>query len=157
MIVKQSNLSRSDDGKISVHALSTFIRNSLELNPFEINGTLRNGRKLSASMIGGSADPRKTGKIITNNNFAPKNDQLIILAQVAKQTIIETSDVFKESTVHISRCIYSNIYLLAPLKSCIIKKCRKTILFIGTVEKTLTIDGCVECTIITVCRRLVVK
>jgi hypothetical protein len=157
LIIKQSNLTRSDDGKISVYALSTFIRNALELNPFEINGTLRNGRKLCISLIGGSADPRKTGKIITNSNFAPKNDQLIMLAQVAKQTIIESNDVFKDSTVHINRCIYSNIYLLASLKSCIIKKCRKTILFIGTIEKTLTIDGCVECTIISVCRRLVIK
>ncbi len=47
-----------------------------------------------------------------------------------------------------------NVYFF---RSCSIKKCRKTTIFVGPTQRTLTIDSCVECVIISVCRRLIIR
>jgi len=61
------------DGKLTVNKLALFLRDKLEVNQFEVNGTLRSGNRITVSFIGGSTDPRKAGKVISNSNFAPKS------------------------------------------------------------------------------------
>lgn len=48
------------------------IKTNIEVNPFELSATTRLGRRVIVTYAGGSTDPRKAGKIITNTSFAPK-------------------------------------------------------------------------------------
>jgi hypothetical protein len=50
----------------------TIIKGNIEVNPFEISATTRLGKRINVTYSGGSTDPRKAGKIITNSNYAPK-------------------------------------------------------------------------------------
>ncbi len=43
------------------------------------------------------------------------------------------------------------------MRSCTVKKCRKSLLFIGPTQRTLTIDSCVECCIVSVSRRVIIR
>lgn len=79
------------------------------------------------------------------------------MTQVVKQTMIESSNSFREAGLYIDKCLYSFIYILQPLRSCSIKKCRKSLLFIGPTQRTITVDSCVECCIVSVCRRTIIK
>jgi len=54
-----------------VKNLTTFLKNFLEINPFGLNSCLRTGKRVLPNYIGGSNDPRKIGKIITNYSIAP--------------------------------------------------------------------------------------
>lgn len=85
------------------------------------------------------------------------SDFLIFITQVIKQSLIEVSDTYQRAGLYIDKCLYSFIYVLQPLRSCSIKKCRKTTIFLGPIQRTLTIDSCVECVIISVCRRLIIR
>lgn len=60
-----------------VKNLVIFLKNYIEMNPFGLNSCLRNGKRISATYLGGSTDPKKYGKIITNINSAPKKYFLI--------------------------------------------------------------------------------
>jgi hypothetical protein len=51
--------------------LISFLKAFLEINPFGLNNCLRNGKRIAPSYLGGSNDPRKIGKIVTNASFAP--------------------------------------------------------------------------------------
>ncbi len=145
------------DGKIYSKNLASFLKTYLELNPFGQTACLRNGKRINPTYIGGSVDPRKVGKIITNANLGRSSDLIVFLTQVLKQTQIETSEAFRNASLYIDKCLYSYIYILQPLKMCSIKKCRRSLILIGPTEKTVTIDSCVECTIVTVCRRFFVR
>lgn len=97
------------------------------------------------------------GRIVSNNLFASSGDFIIYLTQVVKQTLIECSDTFRDAGLYIEKCLYSHIYILKPLRSCTIKKCRKSLLFIGPTERTVTVDSCVECCIVSVSRRVIIR
>ena len=146
-----------NDGKLYVKNLTTFLKNYLEINPFGLNSCLRSGKRISPSYIGGSNDPRKIGKLITNCHTAPGSDALIFISQVMKQSLIEVSEMFQNVGLYIDKCLYSYVYILQPLRSCSIKKCRKSTIFIGPTQRTVTVDSCVECCILTVCRRLIIR
>ena len=79
------------------------------------------------------------------------------MSQVVKQTLIEVSDTFKNAGLHIDKCLYSYLYILQSLRSCAIKKCRKTLMVIGPTQRTVTVDSCAECVIATVCRRIIIR
>jgi len=158
LFLKQSIVqSKLAESKVYTKSLVTFLRNYLELNPFGLNNCLKSGRRISPSFLGGSMDPRKMGKIITNASFAPVDEFIVCLTQVVKQTLIEISDTFREAGLYLEKCLYSYIYILQPLRSCSIKKCRKCVIFIGPTQRTLTVDSCVECTIVSLCRRLIIR
>lgn len=149
--------SKINEGKIYAKSLITFLKNFMEINPFGLNNCLRSGKRITPSFIGGSNDPRKIGRIVTNNSFAPAGDFIIVLGQVVKQTLIECSEAFSGAGLYIDKCLYSHIYILKPLRSCTIKKCRKTLIFIGPTQRSLTIDSCVECCIVSVSRRVIIR
>ncbi len=69
----------------------------------------------------------------------------------------KVSETFKDAGLHIDKCLYSYIYILQPLRSCAIKKSRKTLIFIGPTQRTVTVDSCAECVIVTVCRRIIIR
>ena len=111
-----------NEGKIYAKSLITFLKNFMEINPFGLNNCLRSGKRITPSFIGGSNDPRKIGRIVTNNSFAPagyenelvlsfsrnqtvffiylnffsviSRDFIIVLGQVVKQTLIEVIIIF---------------------------------------------------------------
>lgn len=149
--------SKMNEGKVYAKNLITFLKSFLDINPFGLNSCLRSGKRISPTYLGGSNDPRKAGKIVTNSLFAPTSDFLIFMSQVVKQTLIESSETFKDAGLHIDKCLYSYIYILQSLRSCAIKKCRKTLLFIGPTQRTVTVDSCAECIIVTVCRRIIIR
>jgi TBCC domain-containing protein 1 len=149
--------SKMNDGNIYIKNLITFLKTYLEINPFGLNNCIRLNKRINPSYLAGSTDPRKSGKIITNKTMAPKNDFIISINQVIKHTLIEISEQFCNAGLYIDKCFYSYIYILQPLRSCVIKKCRKSILFIGPTQRTLTVDSCVECTIVSCCRRLIIR
>lgn len=60
-----------NEGKIYAKNLVTFLKSFLEINPFGLNICLRSGKRIIPSYIGGSNDPRKMGRIVSNNSFAP--------------------------------------------------------------------------------------
>lgn len=91
-----------------VKNLVIFLKNYIEMNPFGLNSCLRNGKRITASYLGGSMDPKKYGKIITNINSAPKksvlsniiyshlnicliSDFIVFVSQVLKQTLVDVS------------------------------------------------------------------
>ena len=63
--------SKINEGKIYAKSLVTFLKNFLEINPFGLNQCLRSGKRITPSFLGGSNDPRKVGRILTNHSFAP--------------------------------------------------------------------------------------
>ena len=67
------------------------------------------------------------------------------------------SESFRNALLYIDKCMYSYIYILQPLKLASVKKCRKSLILVGPVEKSLTIDSCVECIIVAVCRRVIIR
>jgi hypothetical protein len=65
LFLKQSSVqSKLVESKVYTKSLVTFLRNYLELNPFGLNNCLKSGRRIGPTFLGGSADPRKMGKIL---------------------------------------------------------------------------------------------
>ena len=60
-----------NEGKIYAKSLMTFLKTYLEINPFGLNICMHSGKRITPSFIGGSNDPRKIGRILTNYTFAP--------------------------------------------------------------------------------------
>jgi hypothetical protein len=63
-IMKQKN-----DGKIYLKNLVTFLKSYIELNPYGQTYCLRSGKRIIPSYVGGSVDPKKVGKIVSNANL----------------------------------------------------------------------------------------
>ncbi|CAF1158615.1 unnamed protein product, partial [Brachionus calyciflorus] len=79
-LLKQPSVqSKMNDGKMYVKNVVTFLRNYIEMNPFGLNSCLRNGKRINPSHLGGSMDPKKYGKIITNSSIAPQNDFIVFV------------------------------------------------------------------------------
>ena len=64
---------KMNDGKVYAKNLITFLKNYLDINPFGLNSCLRSGKRITPSYLGGSNDPRKAGKIVTNASFSPNS------------------------------------------------------------------------------------
>ena len=56
----------------------TIIKGNIEVNPFETSATTRLGKRINVTYSGGSTDPRKAGKIVSNANYAPKRYEKLI-------------------------------------------------------------------------------
>lgn len=150
----------------SLRLLQNWIKDSLMPNPFGISSCIASGRRLSWPMAGEDKDNKsdqatKRGKIATNAHAVPKGhvkgSKIIIMSQVSKQTISRSSGTLENSSVKIHRCHYSYLYLLSPLRSVTIEKCRNSTIILGPVETTVYLSHCEKVTLIAPCRFLMIS
>ncbi|XP_056020202.1 TBCC domain-containing protein 1-like isoform X2 [Ostrea edulis] len=150
----------------NLRKLSTWLKDCMVQNPFGISSCIANGRRLSWPMAGEDKEAMaesttKRGKIATNAHVVPKEqargNKIIIMSQVSKQTIARSSGTIDGSSVKIHRSHYSYLYLLSPLRSVTIEKCRNTTIVLGPIEIALYISHCENLTVISVARNVMIS
>ncbi|XP_072902970.1 TBCC domain-containing protein 1 isoform X1 [Hemitrygon akajei] len=137
------------------HKLEAWLRSVLGPNPFGTALCFQKGKKLAwAQQVEGTT---KRARISCNTYTAPKGHKVVIMTQVYKQTLAKSSDQLDGAHVKIHRCNDCFIYLLSPLRSVSIEKCRNTTFVLGPVQTTIHIHGCNDVKVIAICRRLSVS
>lgn len=96
----------------------------------------------------------KRAKIACNTHVAPRKHRIVVMSQVYKQTLAKSSDTLAGAHVRAHRCNESFIYLLSPLRSVTIDKCRNSTFVLGPVETALHLHDCENLKVIAVCHRL---
>lgn len=81
---------------------------------------------------------------------------MVVISQVMKQTLAKTSDKLTGSNIKIHRCSNSFIYLLSPLRSVNVDKCRDCTVVLGPVETSVHMHGCHNVQLVCVAGRIVV-
>ncbi|XP_068184671.1 TBCC domain-containing protein 1 isoform X2 [Antennarius striatus] len=123
-----------------LHQLLSCLLQSLTLNPFGITACLRSGKKLAwAQQVEGAM---KRAKIARNTHTAPPGSKIVLMSQVFRQTLAKTSDKLTGANIKIHRCSDAFIYLLSPLRSVCVDKCRNTTVVLGPVETSVHIHSC---------------
>ncbi|XP_048210498.1 TBCC domain-containing protein 1-like [Perognathus longimembris pacificus] len=136
----------------SFYKLQSWLRACLTGNPFGPSACLKSEKKLTwAYQVEGTT---KRAKIACNSHTAPKWHRMVVMSQVCKQTLAKSSDTLVGAHVRIHRCNESFIYLLSPLRSVTIEKCRNSTFVLGPVETSLHLHGCDNVKVIAVCHRL---
>ncbi|XP_005999142.1 TBCC domain-containing protein 1 isoform X2 [Latimeria chalumnae] len=136
----------------SFQKLLSWLKNTLSLNPFGSSACFKLGKKLAwAQQVEGTT---KRAKIACNTHNAPEGHKMVLMTQVYKQTMAKSSERLVGAHVKIHRCNDSFIYLLSPLRSVIIEKCRNSIFILGPVQTTVHIHSCDNIKVIVVCHRL---
>uniref|UniRef100_A0A673TCQ5 TBCC domain-containing protein 1 n=1 Tax=Suricata suricatta TaxID=37032 RepID=A0A673TCQ5_SURSU len=136
----------------SFHKLEAWLRTCLTGNPFGTSACLRSGKKLAwAHQVEGTT---KRAKIACNTHVAPRMHRMVVMSQVYKQTLAKSSDTLVGAHVKIHRCNESFIYLLSPLRSVTIEKCRNSTFVLGPVQTALHLHSCDNVKVIAVCHRL---
>ncbi|XP_028447415.1 TBCC domain-containing protein 1 [Perca flavescens] len=145
-----SALSRS----FALHKLLSCLQHSLTLNPFGMTACLRSGKKLAwAQQVEGTM---KRAKIARNTHMAPPGSKMVLMSQVFKQTLAKTSDKLTGANIKIHRCSDSFIYLLSPLRSVSVDKCRDCTVVLGPVETSVHIHSCQNLRVVCVAGRIAV-
>ncbi|XP_036880108.2 TBCC domain-containing protein 1 isoform X3 [Manis javanica] len=149
------NRSQSPDltEKSSCHIkLEAWLRACLTGNPFGTSACLKSGKKLAwAHQVEGTT---RRAKIACNTHVAPRMHRLVVMSQVYKQTLAKSSDTLVGAHVKIHRCNESFIYLLSPLRSVTIEKCRNSTFVLGPIQTALHLHSCDSVKVIAVCHRL---
>uniref|UniRef100_A0A8C9BF21 TBCC domain-containing protein 1 n=1 Tax=Phocoena sinus TaxID=42100 RepID=A0A8C9BF21_PHOSS len=136
----------------SFYKLEAWLRASLTGNPFGISACLKSGKKLAwAHQVEGTT---KRAKIACNTHVAPRMHRLVVMSQVYKQTLAKSSDTLVGAHVKIHRCNETFVYLLSPLRSVTIEKCRNSTFILGPVQTALHLHSCDNVKVIAVCHRL---
>ncbi|XP_035265975.1 TBCC domain-containing protein 1 [Anguilla anguilla] len=131
-----SQLSRS----FSLQQLQTWLRQTLCLNPFGTSACLRSGKKLAwAHQVEGSM---KRAKIARNTHVAPPGSRVVLMSQVFRQTLAKNSDKLAGANIKVHRCTEAFIYLLCPLRSVCLDKCRNSTVVLGPVETSVHVQSC---------------
>lgn len=148
----------------SLRLLQSWIKDSLVQNPFGISACIASGRRLSWPMAGDEKEGKtetKRGRIATNAHVVPKEhmkgNKIIIMSQVGKQTIARSSSTVENSSVKIHRCHSSYLYLLSPLRSVTVEKCRNTTIILGPVETAVYMSHCESVTLIACARTVMIS
>uniref|UniRef100_A0A3Q3VX98 TBCC domain-containing protein 1 n=1 Tax=Mola mola TaxID=94237 RepID=A0A3Q3VX98_MOLML len=145
-----STVSRS----FPLHKLLSFLQQSFTLNPFGITACLRSGKKLAwAQQVEGAM---KRAKIARNTHMAPRGSKIVLMSQVLKQTLAKTSDKLTGSNIKIHRCSDAFIYLLSPLRSVSMDKCRDSTVVLGPVETSVHIHSCQNMRLVCAAGRIVI-
>ncbi|XP_029653049.1 TBCC domain-containing protein 1-like [Octopus sinensis] len=149
---------------VPLQSLYHWLKENLIPNPFGPSACVSSGRRLSWRMLGEESrneNSFKRGRIATNAHIVPrdaiKGNKVIFMSQVSKQTVARCSATLEFSNVKIHRCHGSNLYLLTPLRSVTIQKCRHTRIILGPVETTVHVEHCEFVTIIAPCYRIVIN
>ncbi|XP_039097586.1 TBCC domain-containing protein 1 [Hyaena hyaena] len=136
----------------SFYKLEAWLRTCLTANPFGTSACLKSGKKLAwAHQVEGTT---KRAKIACNTHVAPRMRRMVVMSQVYKQTLAKSSDTLVGAHVKIHRCNESFIYLLSPLRSVTIEKCRNSTFVLGPVQTALHLHSCDNVKVIAVCHRL---
>ncbi|XP_071422143.1 TBCC domain-containing protein 1 [Pithys albifrons albifrons] len=136
----------------SLPRLESWIRSCLTANPLGMTACLRAGRKLAwAQQVEGST---RRAKIACSPRVVPEVSPMVIMSQVYKQTLAKSSDTLVGAHVRIHRCNESFIYLLSPLRSVTIEKCRNSTFVLGPVETSVHVQSCDNVKVMVVCHRL---
>lgn len=136
----------------SFNILHSWLKTTLGLNPFGTLACFKSGKKLAwAQQVEGTT---KRAKIACSTHMAPEGHKMMIMTQVYKQTVAKSSERLVGAHVKIHRCSGSYIYLLSPLRSVTIDKCRNSTFVLGPVQTTVHVHGCDNVKVVAVCHRL---
>ncbi|XP_060623996.2 TBCC domain-containing protein 1 [Anolis sagrei] len=130
--------------------LESWLRACLTSNPFGTSACLKSGKKLSWAQQGAT----KRAKIACNTDMVPPGHRIVVMSQVYKQTLAKSSSTLEDTHVKIHRCCESFIYLLSPLRSVTIEKCRNSTFVLGPVRTVVHLHSCDNVKVIVVCHRL---
>lgn len=123
----------------SLYKLEAWLRACLTTNPFGLSACLQSGKKLAwAHKVEGAT---KRAKIACNAHMAPRSHRIVVMSQVCNQTLAKSSETLVGAHVRAHRCNESFIYLLSPLRSMTIEKCRNSTFVLGPVETALHLHG----------------
>ncbi|CAN9498511.1 unnamed protein product [Ophioblennius macclurei] len=137
-----------------LHQLLSCLQRHLALNPFGITACLRSGKKLAwAQQVEGSM---KRAKIARNIHTAPPGSKMVLMSQVLNQTLAKTSDKLTGANIKIHRCCDAFIYLLSPLRSVSVDKCRDSTVVLGPVETSVHMHSCQNVRLVCVAGRVAV-
>ncbi|XP_052004818.1 TBCC domain-containing protein 1 [Xyrauchen texanus] len=138
----------------SLQQFQVFLRQALCLNPFGLSTCPQSGKKLAwALQVEGTL---KRAKIIRNTHMAPPGSRLVLMLQVCKQTLAKDSEKLNDANVKLQRCSEAFIYLLSPLRSVILDKCRNSTVVLGPVGTSIHIQSCENVRVVCVTRHLIV-
>ncbi|KAJ8396313.1 hypothetical protein AAFF_G00018900 [Aldrovandia affinis] len=163
LLLEPGQLSRSGQAQagysklshsFSLQKLQAWLRQALGLNPFGISACLRSGKKLSWPHQAEGA--MKRAKIARNTHMAPPGSKVVLLSQVFRQTLAKDSDKLAGANVKLHRCSEAFIYLLSPLRSVSLDKCRNSTVVLGPVETTVHMQGCENVRVVCVAGRVTV-
>lgn len=145
-----SKLSRS----FPLHPLMSWLRQTLVLNPFGMSACLRSGKKLAwAQQVEGAL---KRAKIARNTHMAPPGSRMVLMSQVFRQTLAKDSEKLVGANVKVHRCSEAFIYLLSPLRSVSLDKCRNSTVVLGPVETSVHLHSCESVQLVCVAGRVAV-
>ncbi|XP_065412291.1 TBCC domain-containing protein 1 isoform X4 [Chrysemys picta bellii] len=132
--------------------LEVWLRACLTGSPFGTSACLKSGKKLAwAQQVEGTT---KRAKIACNAHMVPEVHRMVVMSQVYKQTLAKSSDTLVGAHVKIHRCNESFIYLLSPLRSVTIEKCRNSTFVLGPVQTAIHLHSCDNVKVIGICHRL---
>lgn len=136
------------------HMLLSCLQKNLTLNPFGITACLHSGKKLAwVQQVEGAM---KRAKIARNTHTAPPGSKIVWMSQVLKQTLAKMSEKLTGTNIKIYRCAESFIYLLSPLRSVTLDKCRDCTVVLGPVETTVHIHSCQNVKVVCVAGRVAI-
>uniref|UniRef100_A0A3Q1EWA7 TBCC domain-containing protein 1 n=1 Tax=Acanthochromis polyacanthus TaxID=80966 RepID=A0A3Q1EWA7_9TELE len=145
-----SSLTRS----FPLHKLLSCLQHNLTVNPFGITACLHSGKKLAwAQQVEGTM---KRARIARNTHTAPPGSKMVLMSQVFKQTLAKTSDKLTGANIKIHRCSDAFIYLLSPLRSVSVDKCRDSTVVLGPVETSVHIHSCHNLRVVCVAGRIAI-
>ncbi|XP_070609246.1 TBCC domain-containing protein 1 isoform X2 [Erythrolamprus reginae] len=130
----------------------SWLRVCLTENPFGTTACLTSGRRLAwAQQVEGTT---KRAKIACNAHIVSSVHRVIVMSQVYKQTLAKSSVTLEDTHVRIHRCCESFIYLLSPLRSVTIEKCRNSTFVLGPVRTVVHLHSCDNVKLVAVCHSL---
>ncbi|XP_056355224.1 TBCC domain-containing protein 1 [Oenanthe melanoleuca] len=136
----------------SLPKLESWLRSSLTPNPLGMTVCLKAGKKLAwAQQVEGTS---RRAKIACSARVVPEVSPMVIMSQVYRQTLAKSSDTLVGAHIRIHRCSESFIYLLSPLRSVTIEKCRNSTFVLGPVEMSVHVQSCDNIKVMVVCHRL---
>ncbi|KAM4705930.1 TBCC domain-containing protein 1 [Rhinophrynus dorsalis] len=136
----------------SLYKLEAWIKESLVVNPFGMSACIRSGKKMAwAHQVDGS---NKRAKVACNMYKVPHGHRMVVMSQIYRQTLAKSSETLDDARVRIHQCNESYIYLLSPLRSVTVEKCRNSTIILGPVQTALHVNLCDNVKVIAVCHRL---
>uniref|UniRef100_A0A8C8EDG2 TBCC domain-containing protein 1 n=1 Tax=Otus sunia TaxID=257818 RepID=A0A8C8EDG2_9STRI len=132
--------------------LERWLRSCLTTNPFGMTACLKSGKKLTwTQQVEGTI---RRAKVACSSCVAPEVFPMVIVSQVYKQTLAKSSGTLVGAHVRLHRCNESFIYLLSPLRSVTIEKCRNSTFVLGPVQATVHVHSCDNIKVIVICHCL---
>uniref|UniRef100_A0A1A8C9I9 TBCC domain-containing protein 1 n=3 Tax=Nothobranchius TaxID=28779 RepID=A0A1A8C9I9_NOTKA len=120
--------------------LLSCLQRCLTLIPFGITACLNSGKKqIWSQQVEGAM---KRAMIARNTHMAPAGSKMVLMSQVFKQTLAETSDKLTGANIKIHKCSEAFIYLLSPLRSVNVDKCRDSTVVLGPVQTCVHVHSC---------------